>query len=198
MQMAVGISVHRSNCRISDIDTTKRIGPDMRVNGDTIRSHISTACSSEITVWKSLSSVMAVCVLEDCTTRCCLEGQWCSALLQKKPNSLVYRALHSRNRTGSCRHGTNFCLELRKTYLNRVSVPDVTFKDQGLVVGSPRVSRPSEDLHEELVICLESGCQCALRGHLHVHLPAMGHDPAGHVLVISRNEWVPAQWCHAR
>jgi hypothetical protein len=43
MQMAVGISVHLSNSLISDMDMMKRIGPDIRVKGDTIRSIISTA-----------------------------------------------------------------------------------------------------------------------------------------------------------
>ena len=48
MHTAVGISVQRSNSLMRHMDTRNRMGPDMRVKGDTMRSHISTACILEL------------------------------------------------------------------------------------------------------------------------------------------------------
>ena len=70
----------------------------------------------------------------------------------------------------------------------------MALEDKGLAVGAPCVASPSEDLHEELGVGLEGGSQRALRGHLHVHLPAVGNQPARHELVITRNQWVPGHF----
>ena len=110
-------------------------------------------------------------------------------LLVKALDECIYKERYIRRRK------RRICAE--GAYLDRIPVPDVALEDQRFEIRAPSVTCPPEDLNEEFVICLEGRCQSALWAHLHVHLPAMAHQPAGHVLVISGNEWVPAKYGHA-
>lgn len=79
------------------------------------------------------------------------------------------------------------------THLHWVAVPDVTLKDEGLAVRSPRISGPAKNLHEELSVCFEGGGKRALGGDLHGHLPAVRNNPACHEFIISRDQRVPVK-----
>ena len=77
-------------------------------------------------------------------------------------------------------------------HLYRIPVPDLTFQHQRFEVRSPCVTRPAQNLHEELAVCFERCSQSALWRHLHVHVPLVLDNPARHELIITGDELIPA------
>ena len=68
MQIAVTMSVQRSNSRTMMSESTKRMGPDMSVKGEIMRSTMSTACTPHVPV----TSVLQLSVPDNLTTHRCL------------------------------------------------------------------------------------------------------------------------------
>ena len=72
----------------------------------------------------------------------------------------------------------------------RVSRPDVPLREDGPKVGSPRVSRPPEDLLDEPPVWLHRREELGLLAALDVRVPPVRDHPSGEELVVPRVEVV--------